>query len=164
MGKARPGANIIMSGRLFLMPQAEEELTVEIKNADLDWRFSNIYVLPDSEEIDVTGISIRRKGDATDSKLLQGDPINLKQWANDARLANGPSLLEALDRCERDTEVIFGLRNNETVQGVQVTIALIGMFPQAPIKPEERLPMRREDVERPEVEPQEGPVAGIRRR
>ncbi len=163
MTRVKTGQNVIMAARLLLFPEQEDDLTIEVKNSNFKFRFLTGYFnptdLPAADQIDVTAITIRRPGDADDTRLLQGGPINLKMILNDAQLANGPFLLEALDEAVRNTEVIFTLRNNDPVQAVQVDIALVGEFAQIPTRPEDRGEI--EQPRRQRVEPQQGPLQGV---
>ncbi len=165
------GGSIIMSGRLFILGEQQDDLIVEVRNAEINFRFWTVSLEPWTDLIDVEQIDIRRKGDRSDSRLLQGDPANILQIMNEGRLSNGPFLLQVLDQAQRDTEIVFTLRNNEAVQGVQVTVSLIGDLTGPMLHPIERRPLTMQDpaieaqnralIERRGVMPQQGPISGI---
>lgn len=166
------GGNIMMSGRLFFLPQQADDLIVEVRNSELTFRFWGLFLEPWSDQIDVEGIEIRRPGTESDAKLLQGDPVNILQIMNEGRMANGPFLMEALDNVERKTDMVFNIRNNEAIQGVTVTICAIGQFGIPPSLPVERVIYTNQDpgaieenqrlVDRRMIQPQQGPIQGVR--
>lgn len=166
----RKGRNVVMSGRFFFLPQERANLVIEIKNSDFQFRFLTLFLDPDSDQIDVESIFFKRKGDVDDTRMLQGDPVNIKQIMNDGRQANGPFLLEALDNVQRDTEVTFTILNREAIDGVLVNIALEGKFAELPTTPEERVDIQNIQVRkapiqrRAQLQPQVGPLNGGRRR
>ena len=161
------GKNIIMAAEAFFLPNQQDDLVIEIKNSDFEFRFINVFVKPeiDIEEVDVTAITLRRKDDETDTRLLQGGPINITQFGNDARFANGPNLLEGLDILKRDTEVTVTIRNGSLNQGVNVQAALIGEWAKPPTRLADRGELTPQDNggRRQEVAPGQGPLDGSQR-
>lgn len=158
------GQNVIMSERRLFLPQESADLTVEIKNSDFKFRFINIFVRPNFnlEEVDVDRITVKRRGDVDDTRLLQNGPINIQQFGNNAALANGPNLLEDLDLLERDTDVVVSITNRDLIQGFEVTVALIGAFAEKTTRPARRREIIPQDGRRQEVVPQTGPLDGRR--
>lgn len=160
------GTNILQSGRLRVLAGQQQDLIIEIRNGNFDFRFLSGWTEPFSELIDVTAISARRPGDRSDSELLRGDPMRLQQLTSDPRLGQALQFLDALDTLENKSEIIFTLNNLEVFQAVEVTITLTGYWQVKPMLPIERRemvpcdPVNGDGSERREATPHRGPLSG----
>jgi len=162
------GANIIQSGRLFLLPAQRADLVIEIRNGDFDFRFISGWTEPLSDLIDVEDITLRRPGQESDTQLMRGDPMRLQMLTSDPRFGQAFQFLEALDSAENKSEVIFTLVNLEAIQGVTVNIALTGKWQVRPILPLERRPggcapgVKPPEPQRRDAEAKRGPLEGVK--
>lgn len=164
MAQPRTGQNIIFSGELRLLAGAEGVLEIEIaENFDVEFRFTNLFLTPDSDEILVTSFTLRNQGEKTNREILIGDPVNIKQLANDQRLANGNFLLELLQGIEDNSKIKLGLLSGELHQAVTTRFIIVGQWidnDPPPDMVERRTAFRdgQERIETQRITPQVGPV------
>ena len=155
------GTNIIQSGRLLLLAGQTLDMTIEIRNGTFNYRFATGWTEPLSDLIDILEITVRRPGDGSESRLMRGDPIRLQQFTSDPRFGQALQFLEALDSAENNSQIVFRLQNLEAIQGVTVTIGLVGYWAIKPVDIKDRRPIYEACVPaRQDVEPHRGPIAG----
>ena len=129
MTQPSTGQNIIFSGSVRVLAGAEADLVIEIaRNFDVEFRFTNLFLTPDSDLVEVTSFTIRNKGEKTPREMLIGDPVNIKQLANDQRLANGNFLYERLQAINDNSQGILSLRNREGLQAIEAAVVLVGSW------------------------------------
>ena len=139
MAKPTFGQIAVFSGSVRALAGQESRLTIEIQAGFFPmFRFTNLFLNPPFEEasnlIFVTSWTFQFLDETTPREVILSDPVNIKQIANDALLANGALLYDAEVAMEQKSRMTLNLRNDdENEQAVDVTFALLAKFVADPV-------------------------------